>query len=210
MVLQRVAVEGVMQSFDVLVNRFSSAVMNRSVQIVSVLLQAFKQYTQDEDNDTAMFTAMSTLDCVSSVVMNACQEPMMYDSVVQIVMPVIMVFVDKNSDFMDACLLILRTVVHFYDNANTTRELIWQCFPHLLLIIQKEAIDFISGLFPVLDCYLNIDSSDMLNRSFNGVNYLQLLLNFVNDVAFDPELTESEQSYALGVLMNVVHYLYRK
>ena len=23
---------------------------------------------------------------------------------------------------MDACLLILRTVVHFYDNANTTRE----------------------------------------------------------------------------------------
>lgn len=49
-VLQRVAVEGVMQSFDVLVNRFSSAVMNRSVQIVSVLLQAFKQYTQDEDN----------------------------------------------------------------------------------------------------------------------------------------------------------------
>ena len=29
---------------------------------------------------------------------------------------------DKNSDFMDACLLILRTVVHFYDNANTTRE----------------------------------------------------------------------------------------
>ena len=94
MVLQRVAVEGVMQSFDVLVNRFSSAVMNRSVQIVSVLLQAFKQYTQDEDNDTAMFTAMSTLDCVSSVVMNACQEPMMYDSVVQIVMPVIMVCID--------------------------------------------------------------------------------------------------------------------
>ena len=55
-----------------------------------------------------------------------------------------------------------------------------------------------------------VSSSDMLNRSFNGVNYLQLLLNFVNDVAFDPELTESEQSYALGVLMNVVHYLYRK
>ena len=55
-----------------------------------------------------------------------------------------------------------------------------------------------------------VSSSDMLNRSFNGVNYLQLLLNFVNDVAFDPELTESEQSYAVGVLMNVVHYLYRK
>ena len=94
MILQRVAVESVVQSFDVLVNRFSSAMMDRSVQIVSVLLQSFQQYTQDEDNDTAMFTAMSTLDCVSSVVMNACQEPGMYDSVVQIVMPVIMVRID--------------------------------------------------------------------------------------------------------------------
>lgn len=122
-----------MQSFDALVNRFSAEMLNRSVQIITVLLQAFQQYTQDEDNDTAMFTAMSTLDCVSSVVMNACQVPTMYDPVVQTVMPVIMVrewrwnheqkvFIDKNSDFMDACLLILRTVVHFYENANATRE----------------------------------------------------------------------------------------
>lgn len=50
----------------------------------------------------------------------------------------------------------------------------------------------------------------MLDRSYNGVSYLQMLLNFVNETAFDPELTESEQSYALGVLMIVVHYLYRK
>lgn len=90
-ILQRVAVESVMQSFDALVNRFSAEMLNRSVQIITVLLQAFQQYTQDEDNDTAMFTAMSTLDCVSSVVMNACQVPTMYDPVVQTVMPVIMV-----------------------------------------------------------------------------------------------------------------------
>lgn len=91
LILQRVAVESVMQTFDTLINHFSEEVMQMSIQIIQVLLHAFTEYTKDEDNDSAMFTAMSTLDCVSSVVMNACQEAAMYDSVVQVVLPAVMV-----------------------------------------------------------------------------------------------------------------------
>lgn len=91
MILQKVAVEEVMQTFDILINRFSSEVMDMSVGIVAVLLRAFEQYKKDEENDSSMFTAMSTLDCVSSVVMNACEGKTMCDAVVEQVLPAVMV-----------------------------------------------------------------------------------------------------------------------
>ena len=139
------------------------------------------------------------------------------------------VFIQKEIDFYDACLLILRTVVHFYENANATREsrfsLLLQCsdlavLPPARPTIQEEAIDYIGGFFPVVDCYLNIESeslrlltprsNDLLDRSFKGMTYLQLLMKFVTESVFDPELGDSEQAYAIGVLMIIVQYKYRR
>ena len=98
--------------------------------------------------------------------------------------------------------------------------MIWQCFPQLVLTIQEEAIDYVGGFFPVVDCYLNIEwvslcpltprSIDLLDRSFKGLTYLQLLMNFVTESIFDPELGDSEQAYAIGVLMIIVQYKYRR
>lgn len=80
-------------------------------------------------------------------------------------------------------------------------------------------MDYISNFFSVVDCYLAIESrslcaltrrsNDVIDRSFNGKSYLQMLLDFVNESLFDPELGYQEQSYAVGVLMIIVHYLYR-
>ena len=98
--------------------------------------------------------------------------------------------------------------------------MIWQCFPQLVLTIQEEAIDYIGGFFPVVDCYLNIESeslrlltprsNDLLDRSFKGMTYLQLLMKFVTESVFDTELGDSEQAYAIGVLMIIVQYKYRR
>ena len=50
----------------------------------------------------------------------------------------------------------------------------------------------------------------MLDRSFKGMTYLQLLMKFVTESVFDPELGDSEQAYAIGVLMIIVQYKYRR
>lgn len=96
--------------------------------------------------------------------------------------------------------------------------MIWQLFPHLLLLVQNSAMDYISSFFCVVDCYLVIEclcfiplthsSSDIVDRSFNGKSYLQLLFDFVNESIFDAELGYQEQIYGVGILMIIVQYLY--
>ena len=96
--------------------------------------------------------------------------------------------------------------------------MIWQLFPHLLLLVQNSAMDYISSFFCVVDCYLVIEcvlspcltpsSSDIVDRSFNGKSYLQLLFDFVNESIFDADLGYQEQSYGVGILMIIVQYLY--
>ena len=91
MVLQRVTVEDIMQTFDTLINTYCEDIRGMSKPILEVLLAAFENYCKDDDNDNAMFTAMSTLECVSSILMNACDNPAICDDLVSIVLPVIMV-----------------------------------------------------------------------------------------------------------------------
>lgn len=96
--------------------------------------------------------------------------------------------------------------------------MIWQLFPHLVLLVQNSAMDYISGFFCVVDCYLVIEwsrlaaltrsSSDIVDRSFNGKSYLQMLFDFVNESIFDAELGYQEQSYGIGILMIIIQYLY--
>lgn len=79
-------------------------------------------------------------------------------------------------------------------------------------------MDYISSFFCVVDCYLVIEclcfiplthsSSDIVDRSFNGKSYLQLLFDFVNESIFDAELGYQEQIYGVGILMIIVQYLY--
>ena len=178
-----------------------------STSILNVLISAFTEYKQDEDNDNAVFTAMSTIDCISSIVMNGCNNQEYYDSVTMTVLPMIMnIFENNECDFFDAGLLIIRTCVNFYDNANTTKGMIWELFPHLLMMIQNNAIDYISGFTSIVDCYLAIPGTGMLDNQFNGKSYLELLYDFINSVSFDPEVSFVEQCYAMGMLMMIIHY----
>ena len=207
LLLQKVAVEEVMQSFDFLINKFEEVLLPMSTSILNVLISAFTDYKQYEDNDNAVYTDMSTLDCISSIVMNGCNNQEYYDSVTMTVLPMIMnIFENNECDFFDAGLLIIRTCVNFYDNANTTKGMIWELFPHLLMMIQNNAIDYISGFTSIVDCYLAIPGTGMLDNQFNGKSYLELLYDFINSVSFDPEVSFVEQCYAMGMLMMIIHY----
>lgn len=61
--LQKVAVEEIMQSFDTVINKFQNELLPLSSEILAVLMAAFQEYKKDNDNDTAMFTAMTTIEC---------------------------------------------------------------------------------------------------------------------------------------------------
>lgn len=206
-ILQKVAVEEVMQSFDVLINMFEDRLLPMSAEILNILLSAFKDYKKDEDNDNAVFTAMSTIDCISSIVINGCENPQYYDTVVTAVLPTIVeIFSQNECDFYDASLMIVRSFANFYSNAQTTQNMIWELFPRLLSIIQTQAIDYISGFFSVVDCYMSIPGSGMLDHQFNGKSYLELVYDFVSSVVFDPEISDMEQCYAMGILMIIIQY----
>ena len=45
------AVEEVMQAFDILINIYEDRLLPMSADILSILLSAFKDYKKDEDND---------------------------------------------------------------------------------------------------------------------------------------------------------------
>ena len=62
-----------------------------SASILNVLINAFNNYKKDEDNDSAIFTAMSTIECVCSIVTSAVTSPEYYDQAAQLVIPCIMV-----------------------------------------------------------------------------------------------------------------------
>lgn len=206
-ILQKVAVEEVMQAFDILINMYEDRLLPMSADILSILLSAFKDYKKDEDNDNAVFTAMSTIDCISSIVINGCENPQYYDTVVTAVMPTIIeVFSNNECDFYDASLMIVRTFANFYANARTTQNMIWELFPRLVSIIQMQAIDYIGGFFPVVDCYMSIPGSGMLDHQFNGKSYLEMMYDFVSSVAFDSEISDVEQCYAMAILMIIIHY----
>ena len=153
------------------------------------------------------YTAMSTIDCISSIVINGCENPQYYDTVVTAVMPTIIeVFSNNECDFYDASLMIVRTFANFYANARTTQNMIWELFPRLVSIIQMQAIDYIGGFFPVVDCYMSIPGSGMLDHQFNGKSYLEMMYDFVSSVAFDSEISDVEQCYAMAILMIIIHY----
>lgn len=89
--LQKVVVEEIMQTFDLIINRFEADLLPLSSSILSILLSAFNEYRKDEDNDSAIFTAMSTIECITSIVANATSKPEYYDSVINLVLPCLMV-----------------------------------------------------------------------------------------------------------------------
>ena len=53
-----------------------------------------------------------------------------------------------------------------------------------------------------------IRTDDIINRSFNGVNYFQMAMNFISESLFDDQLNEMDSNYVLGVLMILVQYFY--
>ena len=63
-----------------------------STSILSILLSAFENYKKDTDNDSAIFTAMSTFECICSIVTNAVTSPEYYDQAATLVIPCIMVY----------------------------------------------------------------------------------------------------------------------
>lgn len=206
-ILQKVAVEEVMQAFDILINLFEDRLLPMSSDILNILLSRFRDYKKDEDNDNAVFTAMSTIDCISSIVINGCEKPQYYDGIVTAVLPTIIeVFSNNECDFYEASLMIVRTFASFYMNAQTTQNMIWELFPRLISIIQTQAVDSISEFFPVVDAYMNIPGTGMIDHQFNGKSYLELVYDFVRSVAFDSELGNVEQCYAIGILMIIIHY----
>lgn len=89
--LQQVVVEEIMQTFDLIINRFEADLLPMSASILNVLINAFNNYKKDEDNDSAIFTAMSTIECVCSIVTSAVTSPEYYDQAAQLVIPCIMV-----------------------------------------------------------------------------------------------------------------------
>lgn len=94
--LQRVVVEEIMQTFDMIINRFEADLLPLSEEILQVLISAFNSYKKDEDNDSAIFTAMSTVECISSIVASAVESSSHYDAVASLVIPCVMVIVEYN------------------------------------------------------------------------------------------------------------------
>lgn len=121
--LQKVTVEEVMQSFDTIINKFQDELLPLSSEILAVLMAAFQEYKKDNDNDTAMFTAMTTIECISSIVINAVAVPQYYDAVVTQVMPCVMEVLGKQEvDFYDAAMMIVRSIVNYYENSGATKD----------------------------------------------------------------------------------------
>lgn len=121
--LQKVAVEEIMQSFDTVINKFQNELLPLSSEILAVLMAAFQEYKKDNDNDTAMFTAMTTIECISSLVINAVAVPQYYDAVVAQVMPCVMeVLGNQEVDFYDAAMMIVRSIVNYFENSGSTKD----------------------------------------------------------------------------------------
>lgn len=126
--------------------------------------------------------------------------------------------VNQEADYYDACFIIMRFFIHYHKNANLSKEsesypiisliVIWECYPRLLLTVQQSAIDYIGNFFACVDAYLNCDAQGMVSRMYEGKSYLTMLFNFVNECLFDPELEVTEQGYAVGILMIIIHYCY--
>ena len=89
--LQKVVVEEIMQTFDMIINRFEEDLLPLTNSILGILISAFNEYKRDDDNDSAIFTAMTTIDCISSIVANASAKPEYYDGVISLVLPSLMV-----------------------------------------------------------------------------------------------------------------------
>ena len=112
-----------MQSFDTIINKFQDELLPLSSEILAVLMAAFQEYKKDNDNDTAMFTAMTTIECISSIVINAVAVPQYYDAVVTQVMPCVMEVLGKQEvDFYDAAMMIVRSIVNYYENSGATKD----------------------------------------------------------------------------------------
>lgn len=94
--LQQVVVEEIMQTFDLIINRFEADLLPLSENILRVLIAAFNNYKKDVDNDSAIFTAMSTIECICSIVANATSSPQYYDAVANLVLPCLMVGVSNS------------------------------------------------------------------------------------------------------------------
>ena len=121
--LQKVAVDEVMQSFDTIINKFQDELLPLSGEILQVLINAFKEYKKDVDNDTAIFTAMSTMECISSIVLNASTKREYYDNAASLVVPCVMeIFSQQEVDYYDAALMIIRALVNYYENSVNTKE----------------------------------------------------------------------------------------
>lgn len=121
--LQKVAVDEVMQSFDTIINKFQDELLPLSGEILQVLIGAFKEYKKDVDNDTAIFTAMSTMECISSIVLNASTKREYYDNAASLVVPCVMeIFSQQEVDYYDAALMIIRALVNYYENSVNTKE----------------------------------------------------------------------------------------
>ena len=90
-ILQTAIVEEIMSLFNDLLNTFEQELIPLSMQILQVLFAAFENYTKDEENDNAFYTAVSTFDCIVSIVRNACSKQEYYDSVTAYVFPYISV-----------------------------------------------------------------------------------------------------------------------
>lgn len=90
-VLQRVTVDNIVQVFDTLINVYGEEIRIMSVPILEVLINAFETYKKDNEDDNAMFTAMSTMECISSILMNACEDVNLFDKVAMMVLPTMLV-----------------------------------------------------------------------------------------------------------------------
>ena len=53
---------------------------------------------------------------------------------------------------------------------------------------------------------MSIPGSGMLDHQFNGKSYLEMMYDFVSSVAFDSEISDVEQCYAMAILMIIIHY----
>ena len=66
---------------------------------------------------------MSTMECISSIVLNASTKREYYDNAASLVVPCVMeIFSQQEVDYYDAALMIIRALVNYYENSVNTKE----------------------------------------------------------------------------------------